>query len=94
MRKYKKEKAIMIDLSDRKNITIIESKKITVSDYDVEILKKQIETRTKAIKDFNNYIIEKEIASKKTISDEEFNNTMKELMKQHKMLRYMLEEQD
>lgn len=94
MRKYKKEKAIMIDLSDRKNITIIESEKITVSDYDVEIFKRQVDNKTKEIEDFNNYIITKGIESKKTVSNEEFENMMNDLLNQHKILKCMLKEQE
>lgn len=92
-KRYKKEKAIMIDLSDRKKIKIIETEKITVSDYDTEILREQVAEKTKAIEDFNDYFIKKEVASKKSISDEEFNNALKKLYKQHKILKYMLEDQ-
>lgn len=92
-RKYKKQKAVMVDLSDRKNIKIIESEKVVYSDRDVEIFREQVDIQTKAIKDFNNYVIKKEIDSKRHISDEEFSNTMKELIKKHKILKCMLKEQ-
>lgn len=93
-RKYKKEKTIMIDLSDRKNIRIIESEKNVYSDDDVEFFRQQVEAKTRAIEDFNNYIIKKEVASKRHISDEELKKAMNELLKQHKVLKYLLEEQD
>lgn len=93
-RKYKKEKTIMIDLSDRKNIRIIESEKNVYSDDDVEFFRQQVEDKTRAIEDFNNYIIKKEAESKRHISDEEFKKAMNELLKQHKVLKYLLEEQD
>jgi hypothetical protein len=93
-RKYKKEKAIMVDLSNRKNIRIIESEKISYSDEDVEFFRQQVEDKTKAIEDFNDYIIKKGIESKRHISDDEFQKAMKDLLKQHKMLKYLLEEQD
>lgn len=93
-RKYKREKGIMVDLSDRKNIRIIESEKVTYSDEDIEIFRQQVNDKTKEIEDFNNYVIKKEIGSKRHISDEEFQKAMKDLLKQHKTLKYLLEEQD
>lgn len=93
-KRYKKEKAIMIDLSDRKNIRIIESEKTIITDDEIENFRKQVDIKTREIEDFNNYIIEKEVASKRKVSDEEFQKAMKDLLKQHKMLKYLLEEQD
>lgn len=93
-KKYKKEKAIMIDLSDRKNIRIIESEKTIITDDEIENFRRQVDIKTREIEDFNNYIIEKEVASKRKISDEEFQKAMKDLLKQHKMLKYLLKEQD
>lgn len=93
-RKYKREKGIMVDLSDRKNIRIIESEKVTYSDEDIEIFRQQVNDKTKEIEDFNNYVIKKEIGLKRHISDEEFQKAMKDLLKQHKTLKYLLEEQD
>ena len=84
----------MIDLSDRKNIRIIEAEKITYSDDDVEVFRQQVNDKTKEIEDFNNYIIKKGIESKKSISDEEFESTMKAFLKQHKILKYLLEDHD
>ncbi len=94
MRKYKKEKSIMIDLNDRKNIKIIESEKITVSDYDVEVFRQLVDNKTKEIEDFNNYVIAKGIESKKSVSSEEFENIMKDLLKQHTILKCILKEQE
>lgn len=93
MKRYKKKKTTMIDLSDRKNIRIVTSEEFSVSDSYIEFLKKQIENRTKKYEDFNDYVIKKEIESKRHISDEEFSNTMNELIKQHKLLKCMLKEQ-
>lgn len=93
-KRYKKEKAIMIDLSDRKNIRIIESEKIIITDDEIENFRRQVDIKTREIEDFNNYIIEREVASKRKVSDEEFQKAMKDLLKQHKMLKYLLEEQD
>lgn len=84
----------MIDLTDRKNIRIIESESIIYSDDDIETFRQQVEDKTKAIEDFNDYIIKKESESKRHISDEEFQKTMKDLLKQHKILKYLLGEQD
>lgn len=92
-KRYKKEKAIMIDLSDRKNIQIIESERTIITDDEIEDFRKQVDIKTREIEDFNNYIIKKEVASKKKVSDEEFNKAMKELLRQHKLLKSMLKEQ-
>ncbi len=93
-RKYKKEKAIMIDLSDRKNIRIIESERTIITDDEIEDFRRQVDIKAREIEDFNNYIIEKEVASRRKVSDEEFNKAMKELLGQHKLLKSMLKEQD
>lgn len=53
-----------------------------------------MDIKTREIEDFNNYIIEKEVALKRKVSDEEFNKAMKELLRQHKLLKSMLKEQD
>ena len=83
----------MIDLSDRKNIQIIESERTIITDDEIEDFRKQVDIKTREIEDFNNYIIKKEVASKKKVSDEEFNKAMKELLRQHKLLKSMLKEQ-
>lgn len=93
-KRYKKEKAIMIDLSDRKNIRIIESERTIITDDEIEDFRRQVDIKAREIEDFNNYIIEKEVASKRKVSDEEFNKAMKELLRQHKLLKSMLKEQD
>lgn len=93
-KRYKKEKAIMIDLSDRKNIRIIESERTIITDDEIENFRRQVDIKAREIEDFNNYIIEKEVASKRKVSDEEFNKAMKELLRQHKLLKSMLKEQD
>lgn len=93
-KRYKKEKAIMIDLSDRKNIRIIESERTIITDDEIEDFRRQVDIKAREIEDFNNYIIKKEVASKRKVSDEEFNKAMKELLKQHKLLKSMLKEQD
>lgn len=93
-KRYKKEKAIMIDLSDRKNIRIIESERTIITDDEIEDFRRQVDIKAREIEDFNNYIIEKEVASRRKVSDEEFNKAMKELLGQHKLLKSMLKEQD
>lgn len=93
-KRYKKEKAIMIDLSDRKNIQIIESERVIITDDEIEDFRKQVDIKAREIEDFNNYIIKKEVASKRKVSDDEFNKAMKDLLKQHKLLKSMLKEQD
>ena len=94
-KKYKKEKVIMIDLSDRKNIKIIEAEKNSIiNDDEVEIFKQQIRSREKEAEDFYEYIIQKELETKKRISDEEFEQKMKDIAKQHKILKYLLARKD
>ncbi len=93
-KRYKKEKAIMIDLSDRKNILIIESERTIITDDEIEDFRRQVDIKAREIEDFNNYIIEKEVASRRKVSDEEFNKAMKELLGQHKLLKSMLKEQE
>lgn len=93
-RRYKKEKVVMIDLDDRKYIKIIQSEKTTISDHETKLLREQLECRSKEAEDFCRYIVKKDLENQRKISDEEFNNTMKKLLKQHKILKCLLEEQD
>lgn len=93
-KKYKKEKVVMIDLSDRKNIKIIEAEKTSIADDDVENFREQIRSREKEAEDFYKYIIQKELETKKRISDEEFNKKMKDIKKQQKLLKYLIEKKD
>ena len=64
-KKYRKEKVVMIDLSDRKNIKIIEAEKTSIVDDEVEMFKKQIRSKEKEAEDFYKYIIQKELKTKK-----------------------------
>lgn len=85
----------MIDLSDRKNIKIIEAEKTSIiNDDEVEIFKQQIRSREKEAEDFYKYIIQKELETKKRISDEEFEKKMKDITKQQKILKYLLANKD
>lgn len=93
-KKYRKEKVVMIDLSDRKNIKIIEAEKTSIIDDEVEIFREQIRSKEKEAEDFYKYIIQKELETKKRISDEEFKNKMKDITKQQKMLKYLLARKD
>lgn len=93
-KKYRKEKVIMIDLSDRKNIKIIEAAKTSIVDDEVEMFREQIRSREKEAEDFYKYIIQKELDTKKRISDEEFEQKMKDITKQQKILKYLLEKKD
>lgn len=93
-KKHKKEKVVMIDLSDRKNIKIIEAEKTSIVDDEVEMFKKQIRSKEKEAEDFYKYIIQKELNTKKRISDEEFEQKMKDITKQQKILKYLLAKKD
>lgn len=84
----------MIDLSDRKNIKIIEAEKTSIVDDEVEMFKKQIRSKEKEAEDFYKYIIQKELKTKKRISDEEFEQKMKDITKQQKILKYLLAKKD
>lgn len=93
-KKYKKEKVIMIDLRDKKNIKIIAAEKASINDEEVEILKEQIRSKEKEAEAFYEYIIQKELETKKRISNEEFEQKMKEIIKQQKILKYLLASKD
>ena len=93
-KKYKKEKVVMIDLSDRKNIKIIEAEKTSIIDDEVEMFREQIRSREKEAENFYKYIIQKELDAKKRISDEEFEKKMKDIIKQQKILKYLLTKRD
>ena len=92
-KKYRREKVIMVDLSDRENINIIQSDKTRISDYDTEIFRQELNKRAQEAEEFHKYIIEKELEANRKISDEEFDNIMKNLLKQNKILKYLLKEQ-
>ncbi len=92
MKKYKKQNNI--DLSDRINIQIVKSDDKFVSDSDIEAFREQLNTRSKITDDFCKYYIEKQVETQKELSEEEFSKTMKELKKQHKILRCLLKEED
>lgn len=92
-KKYQKKNPVMIDLSERKNLKIIEAEKSNISDDDIEEFKKQLEIRSKAADEFCEYYINKQLEANTKISEEEFNSTMKELLKQHKILKYLIKDQ-
>lgn len=83
----------MIDLSERKNLKIIEAEKSNISDDDIEAFKKQLEIRSKAADELCEYYINKQLEANTKISEEKFNSTMKELLKQHKILKYLIKDQ-
>lgn len=93
-KKYKKEDAVMVDLHERKNIKIIEAEKRIVSDNEIKLFEEQLEARSKAANEFVELYIKKQLETQPQISKEDFNATMKEMMKQHKILKSLLKEQE
>ncbi len=93
-KKYKKENVMMVDLHERKNIKIIEAEKRVISDDEMKLFEEQLESRTKAANEFMELYIEKQLEMQPQISKEDFNATMKEMMKQHKILKSLLKEQE
>lgn len=93
-KRYKKEDAVMVDLHERKNIKIIEAEKRIVSDNEIKLFEEQLEARSKAANEFVELYIKKQLETQPQISKEDFNATMKEMMKQHKILKSLLKEQE
>lgn len=93
-KKYKKENVVMVDLHERKNIKIIEAEKRVISDDEMKLFEEQLESRTKAANEFMELYIEKQLEMQPQISKEDFNATMKEMVKQHKILKSLLKEQE
>lgn len=92
MKKYKKEKKMLVDLNDRKNIKIIKSERNTMTDSEMVLFEKQLEVRSNIVDEFCKNYIEKQVKSNPEISEEEFNKTIKELKKQHKILKSLIKE--
>ena len=90
MNKYKNRKSARVDLSSRKNIKIIESEKKPISDDEIKKFEDQLKLISKQVEEFNTYLIEQEIKVKPKISDEEFESIMKNILKQHKILKSMM----
>lgn len=93
-KRYKKEDAVMVDLHERKNIKIIKAEKRIVSDNEIKLFEEQLEARSKAANEFVELYIKKQLETQPQISKEDFNATMKEMMKQHKILKSLLKEQE
>lgn len=93
-KRYKKEDVVMVDLHERKNIKIIEAEKRIVSDDEIKSFEEQLEARSKAANEFVELYIKKQLETQPQISKEDFNATMKEMMKQHKILKSLLKEQE
>lgn len=93
-KKYKKENVVMVDLHERKNIKIIEAEKRVISDDEMKLFEEQLESRTKVANEFMELYIEKQLEMQPQISKEDFNATMKEMVKQHKILKSLLKEQE
>ena len=94
MSKYKKQKAVIVDLSNRKNIKIVKSEKESISDEEIELFENQLKSLSEQAEEFHKYVIEQELKANSKITEEEFNATMKALMKQHKILKSLLKEQE
>ena len=90
MKKYKKGKKKLVDLNDRKNIKIIKSEQNTMTDSEMVLFEKQLEVRSNMVDEFCKNYIEKQVKSNIEISEEEFNKTIKELKKQHKILKSLI----
>lgn len=91
-RKYKKTLSL-VDLSQKKDLKIIKAEKSTISDEHIKELEDNIESRFLQFEEFNQYIIEQDLKNKPQISDKEFNSIMKDILKKHKILKSLLEEQ-
>lgn len=91
--RYKKIKNTnsKVDLTDRKNINIIESQKTKISDEDIKILEKQLKDDFEQAEEFYNIFVQKELMKEQTIPDDVFGEIMKDLLKQHKIIKDMIE---
>ena len=92
--KYKKNQMKSIDLHERKNLKIISSEKQGVSDRDVELFKERMQLYSQNANEFCEYLVKKRLEDEQEISKNEFDIMMKEIKKQHKILKYLLEEQE
>lgn len=92
--KYKKNKPNIVDLHERGNIKIISSEKHEVTDNDIHVLEKKMQLRSNNANEFCEYLICKNLEEKKEISKNEFEIMMKEIKKQHKILRFLLNEKE
>lgn len=90
--KYQKKKAVMIDLSDRKNMQIIPAEPSLTTDEDVKDFENRLDNRYSIMQNFSDYCIQQNntVLLKESISDEAFNETLNQMMKKHKLLKSML----
>ncbi len=91
MKKYKKKNNI--DLKSRANIKIITANDKIVSDNEIELFRKQLNARSQITEDFCKYYIEKQLENQTELSQEELNNILRNLKKQHKILKSILQEE-
>lgn len=90
-RKYQKEKFELVDLSDRSNIQIIPLKHMHQSEDDIKQFEEKLDDRYMAIRNFSDDYIKNNRDYLNDSIDEEFNKTMSEMLKQHALLKSMLE---
>lgn len=84
----------MVDLHERENIKIIKSEKKNVSDEEMEAFRKQLNLYSDGIDSFCKYYIDKQAESKYEMSASEFDALINKLIKQHKIFKSLLKEQE
>lgn len=89
-KKGKHEKSNKIDLSSRRNIKIIESESSHIFNKDIYELENILAQRSKWMEKFYMTFIDQSIKDTSKISDNEFDEIMKDLLKWHKILKNMI----
>lgn len=89
-KKGKHKKSNKIDLSSRRNIKIIESESSHIFNKDIYELENILAQRSKWMEKFYMTFIDQSIKDTSKISDNEFDEIMKDLLKWHKILKNMI----
>lgn len=89
------EEYILIDLSDRKNIKIVQSKKSTVTDKDIVEFEEKLNARYNDLHDFTQNCLKKNLEkNRKSLSEEKYEDAVESMLKQNKLLMDMLKKQE
>ncbi len=90
-KRNKKEEYLLLDLSDRKNIKIIRSNRKTITDKEMKEFETKLDERYKVFSDFTELCIQRNLeANHKDTCHEDYEEAMKSMLEQNKLLEDMI----
>lgn len=90
LKRDKRRMALLVDLSNRKNIKIIHSTNTTVTDKEMDTFQKSYDDKFNQMKSFTEHCIKVNMDKNSSVSDSDFITSMQKIVANNKILKSLL----